>query len=336
MTSLDKAFEMLLELAKPGERPTRAELLDRALRTAMVLTEADAVVILNSSRRGGERLVLHAGSAVLAALQVPPEGSEVMRSMAQSHQPLLVTDLSNEPKLLASDGCPGVEAGPVLYVPLHQPGVAPPSYIAAFRKRGRARFGANETRSILLLGAWLSSTLENLRLTAGNERLAVTDDLTDVYNFRFFKNALRREMRRATRYEQELAVVAVEIDRMSESEDENGELRSSLLLKELALVLARQVRSFDLLARTPHGFVLILPQTSREGAMDVAERMRSAVERHRFSVETPSRVTVSLGVSSFPQDAADVDGLVAATERALELARQRGRNCVATLTRQAA
>src|SRR5882762_9029350 len=84
MTSQDKALEILLELGNPAEQPTRAELLDRALRAALTLLDADAVIILTSSSRRAERLVLHAGSAMPAALQLPPGGSEVVRSLAGS------------------------------------------------------------------------------------------------------------------------------------------------------------------------------------------------------------------------------------------------------------
>jgi len=337
MTSrLDKAVEMLLELGNPAERRTRAELLDRALRTTLTLMEADAGAILTPWSKRGERLVLHAGSTSPAALQLPPKGSEVARTLAESCQPLVIADLSDDVRLSSGDGCPGVEAGPVLFTPLRLRNLGP-AYVAAYRRRGRARFTMADTRLMVLLGLWLGAALDHLRLSTGTEKVAVTDDQTDVYNYRFLKTALQREIRRASRYGQGLSLAIIAVDELQAYSSEHGEPRAGLLLKELASVLTQQVRSFDVLGRhADDGFMLILPQTGRDGVSEVAERMRGAVERHAFSLCTAGAVTVSLGVASFPQDGADLKDLVAATDRALEQARQRGTNSVATLDRKAA
>ena len=110
-----------------------------------------------------------------------------------------------------------------------------------------------------------------------------------------------------------------------------------MLLKEVAAVVARQVRSFDLLAKYGDDeFMLIVPQTSREGAAELAERMRDAVERHSFPLAAAGTTTVSFGVAAFPKDGVEVKDLVAATDRALHRAKRLGRNRVATPTSQAA
>ena len=318
MTSPDKAFQALLELGDLSERRSHSELLDRALRTALLMMDADAVG-LTTTRRGGERLVLHTGSSMPAALSLPPEGSEVMRRLAESPRPLALADWSEDPPVAASDGCPGVEAGPVLFTPVHRrEGV--PGYIAIYRRRGRARFTMNDHRLMLLLATWLGSALENLRLATGTEKVSVTDGVTGVYNFRYLKAALRREIRRARRFGQELSIAKVGIDNLAAHQAELGELKSGLLLKEVAAMLAQQVRSFDVMARYgDEHFMLILPQTGRDGAAEVAERIRAAVEQHAFSVA--GGVTLSLGVASFPSDAGEVRDLEAAAERALRVAK---------------
>jgi len=332
----DKAVDLLLELGNPAERRTRAELLDRALRTALTLMDADAVVILSPGGRRGERLVLHSGSSTPAALQLPPEGSEVLRSLGENCQPIVLGDLSDDARIAAGDSCPGVGAGPVLFTPLRQRNLGP-AYLATYRRRGRARFTMNDNRLMLLLGVWLSSALDNLRLATGTKKLAVTDDLTDVYNYRFLKTALQREIRRASRFGQELSLVILGVDHLEAYNEQHGHLRGSLLLKELASLLTQQVRSFDVMGRSgDDGFMLILPQTGRDGAAEVGERIRAAVEQRAFSPAAAGAITVSLGVASFPQDGADVNDLVAATDRALDQARQQGANRVETLARKAA
>ncbi|HEY2955125.1 MAG TPA: GGDEF domain-containing protein [Candidatus Eisenbacteria bacterium] len=327
-TRLDKAVDLLLELGDPSARRTRSELLDRTLRTAVGLMDADSVVILAPGGRRTERLALHAGSAAPATLQPPAEGSEVLRRFGESSQPLVLADLSDEASISAADGCPGVEAGPTLFTPMRQRNLGP-AYLAAYRRRGRARFTLQDTRLMLLLGAWLSAALDNLRLATGTEKRAVTDVLTDVYNHRFLKTALQREVRRASRYGHELSLVIVDVDHLQAYQEQHGQPRVSQVLKELASLLTQQVRSFDVMGRNAgDGFMLILPQTGRDGAVEVGERMRAAVERTAFQSGAAGEITVSLGVASFPQDGSDANDLVAAADHALERARRNGSNRV--------
>ena len=332
----DKAVDMLLALGDPAERRTRSQLLDLALRTTLTLTEADAAAILTPSSKRGERLVLHSGSSTPATLQLPPKGSEVLNTLGKSTQPLVLADLLDDPRISSADGCPGVEAGPTMFTPLRQRGLSP-AYVAAYRRRGRARYTMADTRLMVLYGVWLGTALDHLRLSTGTEKVTVTDELTDVYNYRFLKTALNREIRRASRFGQELSLANIGIDNLQAQITEHGELRGNLLVKELASVLAQQVRSFDVLGRYGEDtFMLILPQTGRSGATEAAERMRAAVERHAFSAATAGSITASVGIACFPQDASDLGDLVAASERALQPARQRGVNSVATLARKAA
>jgi diguanylate cyclase (GGDEF)-like protein len=330
----DKAMETLLDLANPAERRTRARLLGQALEAVVKLMEADAAVIATPWSRRGERLVLHAGSMTPAAMKPSETGSAVLRALAEHCEPHAIADLSDDAVLIAGDACPGVEAGPVLFVPLCQRGSAP-AYLAAYRRRGRARYTMADTRVMVLLSAWLGGALANLRLATGAERLAVTDEVTDVYNQRFLKAAVQREMRRASRFAQELSVVVIDTDRIDELTVEHGDLQVSVLLRELATVLGQQVRGFDLMGRYGDtGFVLVLPQTNRAGAMEAGERMREAVASHAFSVA--AGVTVSLGVGSFPGDASEHADLLAVASRALDQARSQGGNRVEVPGRKAA
>ena len=332
----DKAVDMVLALGDPAERKTRPQLLDSALRTTLTLMEADGAAILPPSTRRGDRLVLHAGSSSAATIQLAAKGSEVVRTLAESVQPILLSDLLDDQRFSGADGCPGVEAGPTIFTALRQRNFGP-AYVAAYRRRGRARFTATESRLLVLFGVWLGTALDHIRLSTGTERVAVTDDLTDVYNYRFLKTALNREIRRASRFGQELSLATIAVDNLQSIVTEHGELRGNLVLKEVASVLAQQVRSFDVLGRYgEEDFMLILPQTGRDGATEAAERMRGAVERNAFSSTPAGAITASVGIASFPQDAADLGDLVAAADRALQQARSRGSNTVATLNRKAA
>jgi diguanylate cyclase (GGDEF)-like protein len=114
-------------------------------------------------------------------------------------------------------------------------------------------------------------------------------------------------------------------------------MRGSLLLRELAGLFAQNVRSFDLVAKYGGDeFTLILPQTDQEGALVVAERMRSVVASHTFPLAEPGAITVSLGVAMFPEDASDPMGLIQAADRALYRAKRNGRNRTEACSERAA
>lgn len=334
-SSMDKAMKVLLELGDPAERRTRAELVNQALRAVETLMDADAVSIVTPWSRRGERLLLHAGSATPATLPPAQEGSAVIRAIAEACEPLVIADLSEDAVISVGDACPGVEAGPAIFVPLRQRNHAP-AYIAAYRKRGRARFTMADTRVMVLLGTWLGTALDNLRLATGSQKVALTDDVTDVYNQRFLKSAVQREARRARRFRQPLSLMVIAVDRFEAFIAKLGDQRGSLLLRELALLLARQVRAFDVMGRYRDGFMLILPQTNHEGAAEAGERMREAIARHQFPLAGDGEVTVSLGIASSPTDGMEPADLMTGADRALNEAMRRGGNCVAVSQRKAA
>jgi diguanylate cyclase (GGDEF)-like protein len=247
-----------------------------------------------------------------------------------------VPDLSADPALAAADTCPGVEAGPVLFAPVDQRDPLP-AYIAAYRKRGRARFTAIETELMLLLAGWLSVTLENVRLSAGTERLAITDDVTEIYNARYLKSALKREVRRAHRFGHELSLLLVDLDDPPATGEAPEGAHGPRVLRDVAALLASQVRSFDVLGRQgDDSFMIVLPQTSHEAAKEVAERMRTAVAAGTFGSAEAGQVTVTIALATFPHDGVELDALFSVAERSLEQGRQRGGNCVTQGTRRVA
>jgi len=325
MPPLDKALNSLLDLGDPAVRRDRAEQLDQALRTLLALTEGDATVIMLPGR--AERLVLHSGTAAPSIAPVSSEGSEAVRVLAQTPHPIAIEELSDHPRYAENDGCPGVEAGAALFAALRRRG-SDPGYLAVYRRRGRPRFNAADVRAIVLLTTVLQHSLEALRLARGLEKLAFNDDLTEVYNARFVKSALKREARRAARFGQELSLLLVEADQaMGRNEREP----SDELIKELAAQLVRQVRSFDFVARFDAGqFIVVLPQTGRTGAVEVAERIRSTVETSAFFNARPGELTVSIGVSSFPQEGTEPGAVTTTAERSLATAQSEGGNRVDT------
>jgi diguanylate cyclase (GGDEF)-like protein len=330
MVPREKALDELLDLTGGPGVNTRAELLQRVLQTSLSLLEADGATLVAPYQGRLERLAATREHCNLPPQETSRRTSEFTRLLVHVSRPLCIPDLAADSRVGAADACPELDAGPALFVPMrrreHSSG-----YLAAYRSRGAPVFSPTDARQLSLLAAWAAMALENLRLSESVEKLAVTDDLTQVYNYRFLKLALKRELKRSARFGQELGLVMLDVDNLKGYNDRNGHLRGSYLLREMAALLARQVRSFDLIAKYGGDeFTLILPQTGIEGSVAVAERMRRAVEEHAFPLEDAGVITISLGVAIFPQDAEDGQTLIRTADQALYVAKRQGRNRVLT------
>ena len=326
MLSREKILESLLDLSGRSATRSRPELLGMVLRSALALTESQGSVAMLSPGRQPERFALRAGLAEPELATLPRINGDGARPMLFHGKPVLVSDVSTADRVAAEDRCPGVEAGPAVYVPLRLRDQTP-GYLAVFRRRGVRPFDAEDVRLITLLAAWTAVALENLRLAQNVEKLAVTDDLTQVYNYRFLKSALRREIKRAGRYHQDLSLLMIDVDNLKNYNDHHGHLRGSFLLREMAGLFTAHVRSWDLVAKYGGDeFTVILPQTDLTGARTVAERLRMAVEEHTFPLARRGQITVSIGLSAFPDDGQTTSALIETADRALYLAKQRGRN----------
>ena len=325
----------LVELAeRPGGR-TRQEVLRDALSLALELTEADGAALVTGGARTFERGIMLRGEPAADPLAVAYTPAPFEMSVLRAHQPRALASLSGS-GVSPTAACPGVSPGPVLYVPLRLQDQRS-GFLATYRREGSARFAGRDARALALLAAWSGASLDNIRLAENLERLAVTDDLTQVFNFRYLKAALRREVKRATRFRQPLSILMVDVDNLKKYNDRNGHLRGSFLLREIAQLFTRQVRSWDLVAKYGGDeFTVILPQTDRLGAAAVGERLRAAVASHQFPLAEPGAITVSMGIANFPDDADSVPGLIEAADRALYLAKRTGRNRVEGSERLAA
>ncbi len=166
------------------------------------------------------------------------------------------------------------------------------------------------------------------------KELADLDGLTGLYNNRFFQSALDREINRTIRQKYPLSLLLIDIDHFKRFNDDHGHLVGDFVLAEFAKTLSENLREYDILARYGgEEFVVILPETSSQDAVVVAEKLRKAVESRAFREDgNVYKVTSSFGVTT--RDGSVEEGpskmqLIKMADEALYDAKKKGRNQVA-------
>lgn len=167
--------------------------------------------------------------------------------------------------------------------------------------------------------------------------LAITDELTRLYNYRYFKEQLNQEQRRSSRFHNEYSLVFLDLDHFKQYNDRNGHPAGDALLAGLGALIRRICRNVDVPARYGgEEFVVLCPATPSEGGMILAERLRKTVESTPFphaDRQPLGRVTVSIGVAAFPEHGAREDQVLDAADRAVYESKRAGRNRVSLAAR---
>jgi len=161
------------------------------------------------------------------------------------------------------------------------------------------------------------------------EKLAVTDFLTGVYNIRYFYHRLDDEFSRTQRYGTPLSCIMFDIDYFKKINDNYGHRTGDLVLREFAKLVKKHTRKSDTFARYGgEEFILLLPNTSLEGAVSEGRRLSDAVKKHRFKgLKVGHRITVSAGIAAFPhKDVTSQDSLITMADDALLMAKVKGRD----------
>ncbi len=157
------------------------------------------------------------------------------------------------------------------------------------------------------------------------EKQAVTDALTGLGNSRRFREALAAELKRSDRTGRHFSIVFVDVDDFKDINDRIGHVEADYTLTAIARALASQLRGSDLICRWGGDeFIILLPETERQEAGVLAERLRASVA----DCDKCAGATISLGVACYPADGKDYDGLVANADRALYASKDRGKNVV--------
>jgi diguanylate cyclase (GGDEF)-like protein len=189
-----------------------------------------------------------------------------------------------------------------------------------------------ERRLLMIFANSSAIAIDNSLLHKKTQELTITDELTDLYNFRYFKIRLADELKRADRYRQKLSILMLDLDHFKTVNDQYGHQTGNVILREISNIIKQCIRDVDVVARYGgEEFTVILPQTDREDAEVIAERIRESVAKNHFQNNRGRReikITVSIGGCTYPDGIHTLEQLLEKADNALYRAKGEGRNFV--------
>ncbi len=258
-----------------------------------------------------------------------------IKEAINTKQPLIVDDIATDPLMNdVKDSVKGLEGKSLLLVPIvFNDRVLGTLFLRAKKESGS--FERDEVNFCRIVANSAFHAIKNARifqkLAEENTYLqeaAIRDHLTGLYNHNHFYLHLDEDFMRASRYRTHLSLIMMDIDHFKSINDTHGHRAGDMVLRELAGLIKKTVRKSDVLARYGgEEFAIILPNTDLAGAADEADRIRELVATYRFKTFPEVRVTLSLGVASYPHREISSSGdLVSRADEALYRAKHGGRN----------
>lgn len=188
----------------------------------------------------------------------------------------------------------------------------------------------DDLRMLTMLANQAGLAIENSRLYEKTALRAHMDSLTELWNHGYFQYLLHSELEKAKLKEEPLSLIMLDIDDFKIYNDNLGHQNGDRMLKELAALLKNHSRNMDYVCRYGgEEFTIIMPQTEKKEAFLLAERLRMDTEKYPFIHEEilpQKKLTVSLGLASFPEDGSSPPELIAASDKNLYQAKHKGKN----------
>ena len=207
--------------------------------------------------------------------------------------------------------------------------------VAGSRKKGP--LDGDVLRMLEVLAIQAGQAVLRAQLFEQMERMATTDGLTGLLNHRTFQAKADEALAHARRYGRKCSLILTDIDHFKSVNDTYGHPVGDVVLRGVARIIREKAREADAVARYGgEEFAIVMPETDQKGAQAIAERIREAVRAEVFQTEMgPLKVTISLGIATFADDAQDKQGLVELADQCLYFAKRNGRNQVVTADRLA-
>lgn len=188
---------------------------------------------------------------------------------------------------------------------------------------------------LLALTAFISAYIVKYFITSRDfehqYKLATTDGLTELYNHRYFQEQMKLNVENSKRYGNEFSMIILDIDFFKKFNDTYGHQSGDAVLRQVAQTLKRSVRATDIACRYGgEEMSIILPNTGKNVAHSTAEKICERVSSNKFKLQGDKEVsvTISLGVSTYPQDGQTPSELIESADKRLYNAKNNGRNQV--------
>lgn len=191
----------------------------------------------------------------------------------------------------------------------------------------------NELNFLNLFGRQIELAITIANLFETVKKQAVTDPLTELFNRRFYEDAISREASRALRLNQPFSLISLDLDHLKQINDNHGHSAGDKAIVAIAKAISENARSVDIASRIGgEEFSIILPGIDAAGGMIAAERLRQSIENS--VVDEVGKITASIGVATFIEHTVNLDELIEIADRAMYLAKKSGRNQVKLATTQ--
>jgi diguanylate cyclase (GGDEF)-like protein len=312
--SQKELFRKMLEMS--------TELCNVESGSLMLLDQASSTLSIAASKG------MSSPVAKSIAIQV---GEGIAGRVVQGGLPLMVNDIEKDERI-ATRNRPRFKTKSFLCLPLK----TGDQFVGVLNLADKADGSSFTEADLNLLQSFVAHAVQLIERTAFLERvdhlekLSITDSLTGLYNRRFLKNRLEEEINRSNRQKQRFSLVLADLDNFKTYNDVLGHLAGDKALQKVAEIMRNTAREMDIVTRYGgEEFCLILPGTGKKECLFVAERLRRAVEAEIFPGESHlplGRLTISLGVSAYPDDGEAPDQLIHAADLALYRAKHNGRN----------
>jgi diguanylate cyclase (GGDEF)-like protein len=194
----------------------------------------------------------------------------------------------------------------------------------------RNAYSADDLRILYVIADIAAVAMNNARLYARTEELAIRDGLTNLYVQRYFKERLRDELKRAERKKHIFSLLFFDIDHFKHYNDKHGHAAGDIVLKHIAYTLHKFAGTGDVIARYGgEEFAVILAGQDKGGAARIANDIRKHVSKDMIALrDQKTCVTVSAGVATYPNDGSSEETLIRIADSNLYKAKKEGRNKV--------
>lgn len=286
--------------------------------------DSSAIVFMDRDSNYYYRARFTHGQPNLHPKAIDKNKNELMEKVFKMGEAVTIKDTANRDDYSLLDK----NTNSVMLVPLTTHGKTTGCLIAESYRRDN--FTDRDEKMLMAITRSAALALENALLHKRTEELTMIDDLTETFNYRYFVRKLQEEKRRAARYRLPLSLIMVDIDWFKKINDSYGHEAGNIVLKRLSGLIKECIRDVDIFARYGgEEFAVILPQTPQQDALTIGERIRQRVEKEIIETEPGNiRITVSVGLSSYPENGHSEEELVSIADQALYRAKGEGRNLV--------